>query len=338
MKSMFIFLLIIVLISINRVVIAQVPTAGLVAYYPFSGNANDSSGNGYNGTVIGATLIPDRFGNPNSAYSFNGVSDYIDLCNYVSNLNFHQPASISFWVWVNGEYDQCSTIYSIDDGNLSDYGSNIFIGNNCTSTLNNELITVFQGSTLSNHYTAGYTTTNRGLLYNSNWHNIVIVYNDTLTTAYLDNNLYSLTCNWGTNNGQYGNLTIAIKAYLGARYINGIGGFLNGWLDDVRIYNVALNASQVDSLYNEIVTNVGNVTNNIYTINIYPNPTKEWLKITNTEKGDIHIYNVLGEEVLSTKCNEGNVSINVSNLSEGNYIVKIVSQKNVVVKQLIIDN
>ena len=48
---------------------------GLVAYYPFNGNANDESGNGNNGTVNGATLASDRFGNVGSAYSFDGVSD-----------------------------------------------------------------------------------------------------------------------------------------------------------------------------------------------------------------------------------------------------------------------
>ena len=45
---------------------------GLVAYYPFNGNANDESGNGNNGTVNGATLTTDRFGKVNSAYSFDG--------------------------------------------------------------------------------------------------------------------------------------------------------------------------------------------------------------------------------------------------------------------------
>ncbi|RKY55315.1 MAG: hypothetical protein DRP89_03575, partial [Candidatus Neomarinimicrobiota bacterium] len=50
---------------------------GLVAYYPFNGNANDESGNGNDGTVNGATLTTDRFGNENSAYSFDGVDDYI---------------------------------------------------------------------------------------------------------------------------------------------------------------------------------------------------------------------------------------------------------------------
>ena len=52
---------------------------GLVAYYPFNGNADDESGNGNHGTVNGATLTIDRFGNENSAYSFDGIDDYIDI-------------------------------------------------------------------------------------------------------------------------------------------------------------------------------------------------------------------------------------------------------------------
>lgn len=43
-------------------------TNGLVAYYPFNGNANDTSGNGHNGTANGATLTTDRFGMTNAAY------------------------------------------------------------------------------------------------------------------------------------------------------------------------------------------------------------------------------------------------------------------------------
>ena len=35
---------------------AQVPTNGLVAWYPFNGNANDSSGNGNNGTLHGPDI------------------------------------------------------------------------------------------------------------------------------------------------------------------------------------------------------------------------------------------------------------------------------------------
>ena len=47
---------------------------GLVAYYPFSGNANDSSSSNANGVITGATLTNDRFGNANKAYKFSGNS------------------------------------------------------------------------------------------------------------------------------------------------------------------------------------------------------------------------------------------------------------------------
>ena len=52
-------------------------SAGLVAHYPFSGNADDHSGNENHLTVNGATLSEDRFGMTESAYSFDGADDYL---------------------------------------------------------------------------------------------------------------------------------------------------------------------------------------------------------------------------------------------------------------------
>jgi hypothetical protein len=60
---------------------SYVPKDDLVGWWPFNGNANDESGNGYHGIVYGATLTADRNGNPNSAYSFNGSSDSILISN-----------------------------------------------------------------------------------------------------------------------------------------------------------------------------------------------------------------------------------------------------------------
>lgn len=54
-----------------------------MAYYAFGGNANDLTGNGNDGTVSGATLTTDRFGNPNSAYHFDGINDFINIGNGV---------------------------------------------------------------------------------------------------------------------------------------------------------------------------------------------------------------------------------------------------------------
>ena len=52
---------------------------GLVGYWPFCGNANDESGNGNNGTVNGATLTTDRFGNQDSAYIFEINDSFINI-------------------------------------------------------------------------------------------------------------------------------------------------------------------------------------------------------------------------------------------------------------------
>lgn len=68
---------------------------GLLAFYPFNGNANDESGNGNNGFVNGATLDSDRFGNLLSSYSFNGAS-FISIQN--KNLISPGPFSISCWI------------------------------------------------------------------------------------------------------------------------------------------------------------------------------------------------------------------------------------------------
>lgn len=70
-------------------------TDGLVACYPFDGNANDESGNGNDGTVYGATLAQDRFGNANSAYDFDGIDDYI----FIKNSDSMNPKFISISAW-----------------------------------------------------------------------------------------------------------------------------------------------------------------------------------------------------------------------------------------------
>ena len=79
-----------------------VPTNGLVGYWPFNGNANDVSGNGNNGTVNGATLTNDRNGNANSAYSFDGTTNYIEVAD---NNTLDLTNNYTFSVWVKiGDY------------------------------------------------------------------------------------------------------------------------------------------------------------------------------------------------------------------------------------------
>lgn len=75
------------------------PSNGLIAHYPFSGNAGDSSGYENHATVYGPTLTTDRFGNPNSAYLFNGNNDYILA---QPNISL-RPDKVSIAAWIKSE-------------------------------------------------------------------------------------------------------------------------------------------------------------------------------------------------------------------------------------------
>ena len=316
--------------------LAQIPTAGLVAYYPFNGNANDLSGHNYHGIVFGATLTMDRFSNANSAYNFDGQNDYIDLSSHVNSLNFLSPATISFWV--NTKYDTPQTTFSITDGANALYGAIIYIGNNSTGTLYNELITAWQESTTSDYYITGFETTNRNLLINTGWHNIVVTYDNVYTDIYLDNTLLGSNCNWGTNNGEYGNFSVAVKAMLGARYSSGIGAYLNGYLDDVRIYNQVLTPAQITSLYNE--TPATSVENNSFEehFNIYPNPAKESLSInTSFNYKTIEIYNVLGESIYKDESDffNSDFEININNITKGIYFLKLTDGEKTLIERFV---
>src|SRR5579859_8156366 len=72
-------------------------TNGLVAYYPLDGNTYDASGNGMSLTNNGATLTTDRFNNPNSAFSFDGVSSIMVETNTTDPLVLHDSFTLSCW-------------------------------------------------------------------------------------------------------------------------------------------------------------------------------------------------------------------------------------------------
>jgi len=70
---------------------------GLVAFYPSKGNGNDASGNNINGTMHGATLTTDRFGYPNSAWLFDGVSAFIDF-GHPPALALTRALTLTAWI------------------------------------------------------------------------------------------------------------------------------------------------------------------------------------------------------------------------------------------------
>jgi hypothetical protein len=86
-------------------------SAGLVAYYPFNGNTNDESGNGNNGTVVGATLAADRFGDSNAAYEFPG-SSYISVPTPSQILNTSSD-QFTFQAWIKSTSGDGTTAQNV---------------------------------------------------------------------------------------------------------------------------------------------------------------------------------------------------------------------------------
>jgi MYXO-CTERM domain-containing protein len=85
---------------------------GLVAYFPFDGNANDSSGNGNHGTAVGGVTF--EVGVFNSAARFDGSTGYIFANSSVGNLG--SDATIAFWFKpTNAAFENSARIFEKDN-------------------------------------------------------------------------------------------------------------------------------------------------------------------------------------------------------------------------------
>jgi hypothetical protein len=204
----------------------SIPTNGLVAYYPFSGNANDGSGNGNHGTANGATLTTDRFGNTNSAYSFDGVDDYID-CGFSNIFQITDSITISAWVKHNtgspGIWEDM-----VMKGNTA-YGFQ-FYSTDGYFTFHLRIGGVWKNLSSGIKPVAG------------TWYHIVGTYDGISQRVYVNGvsrNEVALSGQIETNNYP---LTMGFK-------VAGDNSYLNGAIDDVRIYNRALTESEVWALY-----------------------------------------------------------------------------------------
>ncbi len=106
-------------------------TNGLVVYYPFNGNANDSSVNKINGIVHNATLTTDRFGNANKAYYFDGVTSFISVRD-TSLLEMNKSLSLCAWIKTPGTSYSAGILNKVDQNSVTGYLLRI---NNYTDSL-----------------------------------------------------------------------------------------------------------------------------------------------------------------------------------------------------------
>ena len=206
-----------------------IPTNGLVAYYPFNGNANDITVFANHGIVNGATLTTGRNGKANSAYSFNGSSSYIVSNAVFNNILGAKSRTVSFWLKTNSPTRQSAVLFGAQTA--------------CYAKFNVE---VSQVSNASARLVTGCDAFEYpASVLNNNWNNIICVLDSVSATTgigkiYVNGTLVGTT-GAITVNTQSGNI------YFGQ---DGNSNKLNGSIDDVCIWNRALTSAEISSVVN----------------------------------------------------------------------------------------
>ncbi|HPR31394.1 MAG TPA: hypothetical protein PLK12_04825 [Prolixibacteraceae bacterium] len=210
-------------VEIN-VVNPVLPTVGLVAWYTFNNNANDESGNGLHGVNNGATSTTDRFGNENSALSFNGTNNYVEvLDNDLLDVN---TFTLSCWFYS----------LSTQEGFIAVKGNSDYNG-----PFRLYLTTLLTGDTWRNSSASGrvYQVKDYSTM---EWHHVILLFDGSVQKLYYDGILIA------TDN-QSGPLNInSDKLLFGKR---NSGNFFQGKIDEVRLYNRALTDTEVQIIYND---------------------------------------------------------------------------------------
>jgi hypothetical protein len=244
-----------------------------VGYWPFCGNANDESGNGNNGTVNGAILTSDRFGEDDNAYLFDGINDWVSLNGPIQDMtNF----TISAWVYHTGE--SYSGIFSDANGVP---GEDVFfnmspseVGVHADKQSTNLKSLVIPGP-LSGP--SAFVTSQD---FNGQWQNILWTLSPTESKIYINGINVAIIDATGSNIGNHdsnpsiGRLTDNFTSeFYPTQYFT-------GKLDDFIIWSRTLSESEIQQLTNSstYAWSTGETTTNI---TVTPTETTEyWVDVT----------------------------------------------------------
>lgn len=289
-------------------------TNGLVAYYPFCGNANDVSSNLYNGTVNGPTLTTDRFGNLNSAYSFAAGTDNISL---PVGMNIISSFGMTFSFWINTDWSNKSNMFLLDFEQAP--GNRIAI-----NFLNPTNGTEFGFNT--NPATADTFPTNYSQ-YNNVWTFITGVIDITNMQA----RLYANGLLIGSKSLPPSITSINLTA--GTFVIGNRNTFTNGaqkLMDDVSIYIRPLSPSEINVLYTGSFTGLQTSNNQTSLYTIFPNPASDKIFVSGLTAGSIILYNSIGSIVFESAVSN---ILDISFLTSGIYFVHMLDRNRTVVNK-----
>lgn len=310
-----IILLTLVLISLNSTaqIPSYVPSNGLVGWWPFNGNANDESGNGNNGIVNGSILSSDRNGNANNAYSFNGISNYIDLGNPITLGNNPTSFTQSGWAYFNDFNDAYVFISKRHDNSGNDWATPV-------TTLNNTFIFFADDA----FYQNAPMVESNGLLVNQ-WYHLSFVKSSDVYSIYVNGLLVSSITDSHQMGGSTNNLIIGAQLAWPE--------FMKGSLDDIGIWNRALTDQEILALYQgcqmvittQPINQSVNISAGSTTFNVASsasNPTYQWQ--TNLGLG----FQSLSNAGQYNGVNTANLSVSNLNMSNDNQTFRCIINEN----------
>lgn len=204
---------------------AQSWTNGLIAFYPFNGNADDQSGLGNHGTAAGSVILTNnRFGDMGSACYFSG--------GYISASVPQLPlagAARTLTAWIKPEMS--SVIW----------GSIMYGNGDCTG----KMFGLSRQPSGQVGLWGGCQDWSAPLYATNNmWSFVAIVYENGVIRIFKNGA-------WGSVTGNP-LATTASKLWIGMETVNNGSGFrysFRGAIDDVRLYNRALSTNEVEALY-----------------------------------------------------------------------------------------
>jgi hypothetical protein len=217
---------------------SYLPTSGLVAWYPFNGNANDESGNGNNATNYGGVLTIDRNNNPQAAYSF--ASGYVSV-----NSGSFGSASFTFSAWAKPN--------SITGNGFGDIGGTYFNYQGYFVGIQNGIPKARIHSSVNNSIQE--VASAQAVLPNE-WYHITVTYETPILKIYV-NGINTGTVNTGTFQFTNRNsFAIGRSPWV----LNESQSSFPGSIDDVAIYNRALTPIEINSVYTNTTGNTGGGT------------------------------------------------------------------------------
>jgi sulfatase modifying factor 1 len=209
---------------------------GLIAYYPFNGNANDESGNGNHGEVQGAIFAPDRLATPEKSIAFNNKGQAV-VVRANNDLNSIPSDTHSICFWIRPSID------AIDKSRFAYLINRVKPGNiqwnylwECSPDKSKPTGWV-RASTNSVHV-PGNQPTDFSVGFDR-WNHVVFSTDASSTRVFIA----------GKIRGSYNPLVWPSIPSIDLRFGNYGDAQFIGSLDDIRIYNRPLSAAEVKSLY-----------------------------------------------------------------------------------------